>query len=203
MILRDLGLVANYPGLYAALHSGSGPAALHLSPRLSAALEDSDTRTALKSELATTGNSLRAAVLEAGDLPGWSRPYRAALAVGAAELLADVNPQRTRLWVIVRVRPEAGLNYLIRVAAFCHDLHVQTRRVVCVSPAGAAPELAAALAAPEAVEAMAGLAGITRDQAVTALETHIAFADPTPEGLALPGGGGEEGALLTGWRDEA
>lgn len=187
MILDDLGPVADWPELRQALHNGTGPALLRLTPRLMVILEDSSTREDLKDILSATGRTVRAVALDAGELPGWDRPYRAALAVGAAELLADLNPQRSRLWVVVRIRKGAGLAYLLRVAAFCHDLAVQTRRIVSICPAEAPSGLSEKLADPASVEILAGLTGLSTDEAAAALARHVVPVHQTPNGLQVSG----------------
>lgn len=188
MILRELGPVHDWPALRRALEDGTGPVALTLSPALVAVLEDSDTRTALKRLLGATGRRVLAAVLDDSVLPGWGRPYRAALAIGAAELLEDLNPQRTLIWVVCAAPdgPAAETAYLIRVAAFCHDLKVQTRRSVCLTLYGAGPGLADRLFTGDAVRTLAGLAGIGPEKAGRALADHIGLARPVADGLALP-----------------
>ena len=191
MIVTELGATPDWLTLRDALEAGAGPAAVTLTPRLVAALEDSDIREALKKVLAETGRSMLVARLDDATLPGWTRPYRAALAVGAAELLADLNPQRTRGWVLAAA-PEGATDqtaYLIRVAAFCHDLQLQTRRVICLCLHGAGPDLANRLSGEHAVGMLAGLAGIGPEEAQEALSDHLGLARRRDGGVVLPGEG--------------
>jgi hypothetical protein len=114
--------------------------------------------------------------------------------VGVAELLEDLNPQRTRLWVVTgtgalgrAVDPGRAAAYLIRTAAFCHDLRLQTRRIVriCLKPGDAA--MMNRLAGPDATRVMAGLTGLDAGGAANALAMHLGLAAHRAEGLALPG----------------
>ena len=186
MILADLGATPDCRTLTTALADSEGPAAIRVAPRLMAALEDGDARAALKETLAASRRQVLAAILDVEGLPGWERPYRAALAIGAAELLADLNPQRTRAWIVASAGDGAGHGtYSVRVAAFCHDLHVQTRRVVCLCLTDLERASVAALADAKASATLAGLAAIGAEAAEAALKLHLGLARRTREGIFL------------------
>ena len=178
---------------------------LRFSAEATRALADSDARAELKQILAD--NDFRALtvngfpygpfhgtrVKEDVYQPDWTRAERAEYTIGLAELMADLNPQKTDISLSTvpgTFKPLGAGNeqrmadYYLRCAAFCHDLREQTRRTVQIA---IEPEPFCFLETIEetvaffehylfsdaAVATMAGLTGLSRGDAAAALHRHL------------------------------
>jgi len=206
--------VAGWRALLAGLAGPGGrpglPNPLPVGLRLSAAavrdLADKQARGALKALLAAkrlrpvtadgraVGPWPGGAGTEAGGDPDWTSAHRAEHTIAMAELMADLTEQRTLISLVTPIHlapladPDRAARMaatVLRVAAFCHDLRQQTRRVVtlALAPHGPGPAVHALrslfvrdLFGARGTRMMAGLAGLDRAAAAAALPRHLGIA---------------------------
>ncbi len=186
----------------------AGPArtalALHLSQDGLSDLADTDTRGALKDLIRQSNLSILGGVVDADGLTGWDRPHRAARAIALAELLADLNPQGRLITLTSSLEPDGddrtnmrAAAYLLRFAAFCCDLRLQTRRDVrlCLHNVGGtgAGYIAAItefvgrhLHSDNGIRQLAGLSGLTRPTAKDFLHRFFRVSDDPQTGVMVP-----------------